>query len=196
MRVSTLLPYLATSRKFCRLRKIPDVTSSRVVGYCVGSAILAPLFLVVIATAAMLITVFVVAAVVVFLLVAIVAIVSPPIVVFGGALLRVGIFCRSRFLLLVSSLIFRCIMNHSVSTPADNTRRRTAARFLTGSDSSVESGPLDATLVQWPNPKRYLRTGVPDPLTTASCSSIEGTTGSGPFRFLGDHFVSGDVLRT
>ena len=103
MRVATLVPYPATSRKFRRLRKIHDVTSFRVVGYCVGSVIFAPHFLVVIATAAEIFTVFVIAAVVVFLLVVIVAIVSPPIVVLGGALLRVGIFRRYRFLLLVPS---------------------------------------------------------------------------------------------
>ena len=94
------MPYPATSRNFRRWGKIPDVTRSRVVGYCVGSAIFVPIFLVVIAAAAAIITVFVIAAVVVFLLVVIVAIVSPPIVVFGGALLRVGIFRRYRFLLL------------------------------------------------------------------------------------------------
>ena len=103
VRVATLVSYPATSRNFRRWRKIPDVTSSRVVGYCVGSAFFAPLFLVVIATAAEIITVFVIAAVVVFLLVVIVTIVSPTIVVFGGALLRVGILRRYRFLLLVSS---------------------------------------------------------------------------------------------
>ena len=57
-----------------------------------GSAIFAPLFLVVLAAAAAIITVFVIAAVV-----------SPSIVVFGGAL-RVGIFFVDyRFLLLVPS---------------------------------------------------------------------------------------------
>ena len=51
--------------------------------------------------AAAIITVYVIAAVVVFLLVVIFDVVSPPIVVFGGALLRVSIFRRYRFLLLV-----------------------------------------------------------------------------------------------
>ena len=103
MRVATLVRCSAASRKFRRWRKIFDVTSFRVVVYCVGSAIFAPLFLVVIAAAAAIITVFVIAAVVVFLLVVVFAVVSPLIVVFGGALLCVNIFCRYRFLLLVPS---------------------------------------------------------------------------------------------
>ena len=88
------------------------------------------------------------------------------------------------------------MMNPSESTPADNTRRRTASRSRTGSDSSVESGPLDATLVHRPNPERYLRTRAPDQLTTASYSSVERTTGPGPFRLREDRFVSGGASRT
>ena len=87
-------------------------------------------------------------------------------------------------------------MNPSESTPADNTRRRTAARSRTGSDSSVESEPLDATLVHRSNPERHHRTGAPDSLTTASSSSVEHTTGSKPFRLLEDRFVSGGASRT
>ena len=98
--MSTLVLYPVT-RNFRRWYKITDFTSLRVVGYCVGLAIFVPLFVVVIAVAAAIITVFVIAAVVAFLLVVIVAIVSPPIVVFSGAILRVGIFRRYRFLLLV-----------------------------------------------------------------------------------------------
>ena len=92
VRVATLVPFPVTSRNYRRWRKTPDIISFRVVNYCVGSAIFAPLFLVVIAAGAAIITVFVIAAVVVFLLVVIVAIVSSPIVVVGGALLRIGIF--------------------------------------------------------------------------------------------------------
>ena len=76
------------------------------------------------------------------------------------------------------------MMNPSESTPADNTRRRTAARSQTGSDSSIESGPLDATLVHRPDPERYLRTGAPDPLTTASFSAVERTTAPDPSDFV------------
>ena len=86
------MPYSVTPRNFRRWRKITDFTSLRVVGYCVGSAIFVPLFLVVIAAEAAIVTVFVIAALVASHLVVMVAIVSPPIVVFGGALLRVGIF--------------------------------------------------------------------------------------------------------
>ena len=96
-RVATLVPYPAT-RNFRRWRKITHFTSLPVVGYCEGSAIFVPLFLVVIVAAAANITVFVIAAVVASLLFVIVAIVSPPIVVLCGALLRVGIFRRYRFL--------------------------------------------------------------------------------------------------
>ena len=88
------------------------------------------------------------------------------------------------------------MMIPSESTPADNTRRLTAARSRTGSDSSVKSGPLDATLVHRPNPKRYLRTRAPDPLTTASSSAVERTIGPGPFRLCEDRFVSKGVSRT
>ena len=87
-------------------------------------------------------------------------------------------------------------MNPYESMPADNTRRRTAARSRTGSVSSVESEILDATLVHKSNPERHLRTGAPDPLTSASSSSVERTTGSGPFRLLEDRFVSGGASRT
>ena len=87
-RVETLVPYPATPRNFRRWRKITDFTSLCVIGYCVGSAIFAQLFLVVIAAATAIVTVFVIAAVVASLLVVIVAIVSPPIVVVGGAFLR------------------------------------------------------------------------------------------------------------
>ena len=135
-RVTTLVPYPAT-RNFRRWRKITDFTNLRVVGYCVGWAIFVPLFLVVIAAAAAIVTVVVIAAVVALLLVVIVANVSPPIVVFGEALLRVGNFRRYRFQLLVPSIIFRCMINPSQSSSADNTRRRTAARSRTGSNFSV-----------------------------------------------------------
>ena len=67
VRVATLVPYPATSRKFRRWHKIPDVTSFRVVGYCVGSAILVPLF-VVIATASAIVTMFAIGAIVALLL--------------------------------------------------------------------------------------------------------------------------------
>ena len=82
------------------------------------------------------------------------------------------------------------MINPSESTPADNTRRRTAARSRTGSDSSVESGPLDATLVRHPDPVRNFRTGASNPLTIASFSSVKRTTGSGPTRSLDDRFVN------
>ena len=87
-------------------------------------------------------------------------------------------------------------MNPSESTPADNTRRRAAARSRTGSDSSVESGPLNATIVHRPNPERYLRTGAPDPLTTASSSSVERTIGFKPARSLEDRFVNVGASRS
>ena len=81
-------------------------------------------------------------------------------------------------------------MNPFESTPADNTRRRTASRSRTGSDSSVESGPLDATLVHHPDPVCHLRIGAPDPVTTTSSSSVKRNTGSGPIRSLQNRFVN------
>ena len=78
----------------------------------------------------------------------------------------------------------------SKSTPADNTRRRTAMRSRTGVDSSVESGPLDANLVRHPDQAGHLRTGAFDPLTTESSSSVKRIIGFRHARFLEDCFVS------
>ena len=77
------------------------ITSFRLVGHCVGSAIFAPIFVLVIAAAAAIVSVFLIAAVVAFLFGVIVVVVLPLIVVFGRSFLRIGIFCRYCSLLFI-----------------------------------------------------------------------------------------------
>ena len=91
--------YLAIS---CRWRKISKLTSSRVVGYCVGSDIFTPLFVVATAAAAAIVASIVIAVVAALLFVVIVVATSPPIVVFSGVL-RIVIFRRYCSLLLFPS---------------------------------------------------------------------------------------------
>ena len=182
--------------KFSSSNKNTWIKSFRVVGHCVGSAIFAPIFVGVIAAAAAIVAVLVIAAVVAFLLGVFVVVVLPPIGVFGGALLRIDIFRR---------YCFCCLFRSDFPTARwiPPSRRRPIIRVakplrVPGPDQTLalRADPLISILVCHTESVRHLKIGAPDPLTTASSSSIKLTTGSKPFRPLEDRFVNGRVSRT
>lgn len=108
----------------------------------------------------------------------------------------IGNFSRYCFLLFVPIWCFIYSMNSSESTPTENKRRRTAARYQTNLDSTVKSGLFNATIVCYYDPKRYLKTRAADQLTIASLLSVERTTGYGPFWFFENRFVNGNIYST
>lgn len=86
--------------KFLSFNGNTRITSFQVVIHCVGSAIFALIFVVVIAAAATIVALLAIATVVAFRFDVCVVVLLPPIVVFGGAFICIGILRRYCSLLL------------------------------------------------------------------------------------------------